>query len=189
MPGSMCSPARVTTRTPSPSSAARRCRRRRTATTSPTPPRTGRRARWTATCARCGRPVTTDHINLVQPLYGDRNRWITKATLRFGDGHEVNTQLGDESRTPDGQTVTFPRRRVKSFEIAINETNLGKRSEYAGVSGVGFSEIRVRDQRPGAPDVHVEEITRMPVDLTNAVGGASLSHRLVYSMSRSRTIL
>jgi len=135
------------------------------------------------------KPVTTDHVNLVQPLYGDRNRWITKATLRFGDGHTLDTQLDDESRTPDGQTVTFPRRKVKSFEITIDETNFGKRSEYAGVSGVGFSEIRVRDQRPGAQDVHVEEITRMPVDLTDAVGGASLSHRLVYSMSRSRTIL
>src|SRR6266542_575679 len=38
------------------------------------------------------KPVTTDHLNLVQPLYGDRNRWITKATLRFGDGQELNAQ-------------------------------------------------------------------------------------------------
>jgi hypothetical protein len=135
------------------------------------------------------KPVTTDHINLVQPLYGDRNRWITNATLRFGDGHDLTTQLGDDSRSAAGQTVTFPSRTVKSFEITIDKTNIGTRPSYSGVSGVGFAEIRVRDQQPGAQDVHVEEITRMPVDLTAAVGRDSLAHRLVFSMNRSRTIL
>ena len=134
-------------------------------------------------------PVTTDHINVVQPLYGDRNRWITKATLRLDDGHEITTSLGDESRTDTGQTVTFPRRTVKSFDITIDDTNVGKRASYSGVSGVGFAEIRVRDDAPNAQDVHVEEITRMPVDLTHDVGSDSLAHRLVYSMNRSRTIL
>jgi arabinofuranan 3-O-arabinosyltransferase len=135
------------------------------------------------------RPVTADHINLVQPLYGDRNRWITEATLRFDDGHEITTNLGDESRTDAGQTVTFPRRTVKSFDIKADETNLGKRATYSGVSGVGFSEIRIRDQALDAQDVRVEEVTRMPVDLTRDVGADSLDHRLVYSTSRSRTVL
>jgi arabinofuranan 3-O-arabinosyltransferase len=135
------------------------------------------------------KPVTTDHINLVQPLYGDRNRWITKTTLRFDDGHEITTNLGDDSRTAAGQTVTFPRRTVKSFDIRIDATNVGKRASYSGVSGVGFAEIRIRDQAPDAQDVRVEEVTRMPVDLTQHVGPNSIDHRLVYSMSRSRTIL
>jgi arabinofuranan 3-O-arabinosyltransferase len=135
------------------------------------------------------RPVTTDHIDLVQPLYGDRNRWITEATLRLDDDHELTTALSDESRTPTGQTVSFPRRTVKSFEITVDETNLGTRPSYSGVSGVGFAEIRVRDQQPGATDVRVEEVTRMPVDLTDTVGPDSLDHRMVFSMSRSRTIL
>jgi arabinofuranan 3-O-arabinosyltransferase len=134
-------------------------------------------------------PVTTDHIDLVQPLYGDRNRWITEATLRLDDGHEVTTPLGDESRTPAGQTVSFPRRTVESFEITVNETNLGTRPSYSGVSGVGFAELRIRDLQPGAQDVRVEEVTRMPVDLTDTVGPDSLDHRMVFSMSRSRTIL
>jgi arabinofuranan 3-O-arabinosyltransferase len=135
------------------------------------------------------KPVATDHIDLVQPLYGDRNRWITKATLHLDDGHDVAVRLGDESRTAAGQTVTFPRQTVKSFEITVDETNIGKRPSYSGVSGVGFAEIRVRDQAPDAQDVRVEEVTRMPVDLTGAVGGDSLDHRLVFSMSRSRTTL
>jgi arabinofuranan 3-O-arabinosyltransferase len=134
-------------------------------------------------------PVTTDHINLVQVLYGDRNRWITEATLRLDGGHEVTVPLGDQSRTDAGQTVRFPRQRVKSFAITVGETNFGTRPSYTGVSGVGFAEIRVRDDRPGAQDVRVEEVTRMPVDLTGAAGRDSVDHRLVYSMSRSRTVL
>jgi arabinofuranan 3-O-arabinosyltransferase len=135
------------------------------------------------------RPVTTDRLNLVQPLYGDRNRWITEAEVRLDSGHEVKARLGDESRTETGQTVSFPRQRVKSFEIAVGDTNLGSRADYGGVSGVGFAEMRIRDDKPGAQDVRVEEVTRLPVDLTRAVGRDSTAHRLVYSMSRSRTIL
>ena len=134
-------------------------------------------------------PVTTDHIDLVQPLYGDRNRWITEATLRLDDGHEITTNLGDASRTDAGQTVTFQRRTVKSFDITVDATNLGKRPSYSGVSGVGFAEMRIRDDAPAAQDVRVEEVTRMPVDLTHDVGRDSLAHRLVFSMNRSRTIL
>jgi hypothetical protein len=78
---------------------------------------------------------------------------------------------------------------VKSFEITVDATNLGTRAEYAGVSGVGFAEIRIRDDASDSQDVHVEEVTRMPVDLTENVGEASLAHRLIFSMSRSRTIL
>jgi arabinofuranan 3-O-arabinosyltransferase len=133
--------------------------------------------------------VTTDHIDLVQVLYGDRNRWITEATLRIGGGDEITVPLGDESRSDAGQTVRFPRQKVKSFEITVDQTNFGTRPSYSGVSGVGFAEIQVRDDRVGAQDVHVEEVTRMPVDLTRAAGRDSVDHRLAFSMSRSRTIL
>ena len=40
-------------------------------------------------------PITTDHVNLVQPLNGGRNRWITKVELIF-DGH--TTVLGRARR-------------------------------------------------------------------------------------------
>ena len=39
-------------------------------------------------------PTTTDTVNLVQPLYGSRNRWITKATLRFDGGRPMVVDLG-----------------------------------------------------------------------------------------------
>lgn len=133
--------------------------------------------------------VTTDHVNLVQPLSGDRNRWITKASLRFDGGDPVTVDLTDESRTAAGQTVTFPRRKFRALEITVDETNIGTRPNYSGVSGVGFAEIRIRDDKPGAKDVRVEEVVRMPVDLTNARGARSLAHRVVYSMNRLRTPL
>lgn len=134
-------------------------------------------------------PVRTDHLGIVQPILGDKNRWITKATIEFDGGDQITANLGDESRVPEGQTVKFPTRTVKSFDIRIDETNVGNRESYTGLSGVGFAEIRVRDDRPGAEDVHVREVVRMPDDLTSATGARSLDHRLVYSMSRSRAIL
>ncbi len=134
-------------------------------------------------------PITTDHVNLVQPVTGDRDRWITRATLRFDDGEDVTVDLGDESRTEVGQTVPFSRRTVRRLEIEVVDDNVGARANYIGTSGVGFAEIRLRDDQADAPDVRVDEVVRMPVDLTGATGGKSLDHRLVYVMSRSRTVL
>jgi arabinofuranan 3-O-arabinosyltransferase len=134
-------------------------------------------------------PVTTDHVNLVQPLTGDRDRWITEAVLRFDGGDEMTVALGDESRTAEGQTVTFPRRTFETLEIVVEGDNIGSRANYIGTSGVGFAEIRIRDDAPGSEDVVVEEVARMPSDLTGTPGADSLDHRLVYTMSRSRTIL
>src|SRR5579884_612366 len=124
-------------------------------------------------------PVTTDQVNLVQPLVGPRNRWITTATLTFDGGQPVTVALGDSSRTPTGQTVTFPTRTFSTLRIRVDGTNTGKRSFYGGLSGVGFAEVRVADQR-------VDEVLRMPVDLLKAAGADSLSHRLTLVMSRWR---
>ncbi|MGH8984998.1 MAG: alpha-(1-_3)-arabinofuranosyltransferase domain-containing protein [Acidimicrobiia bacterium] len=134
-------------------------------------------------------PVTTDHVNVVQPLTGDRNRWITRATLRFDDGDDVTVDLGDASRAAEGQTVEFSRRTIRRLEIVVEDDNVGPRANFIGTSAVGFAEIRIRDDAPGAQDVRVKEVARMPTDLTGTAGAASLDHRLVYVMSRARTVL
>jgi hypothetical protein len=132
--------------------------------------------------------ITTNSVNLVQPLTGDRDRYIRRATLRFDGGDEMTVDLGDESRTAEGQTVTFDERTFSELEIEVEDDNIGTRPNYIGTSGVGFAEIRLRDN--GAPDdLRIEEVVVMPTDLTSASGEASLDHRLVYVMSRSRTIL
>lgn len=131
-------------------------------------------------------PITTDHVNLMQPLKGDRDRYITKATLRFDGGHDRSITLDQRSRVRAGQTVHFPRRRFRSFEIRIDGTNRGRLTNYAGTSAVGFGEIRLRDDKPGAKDVQVDEVLRMPTDLLRAAGPVSASRPLVFLMDRER---
>jgi len=124
-------------------------------------------------------PVTTDQANVVQPLYGPRDRWITKVTLRFDGGHPATFALGAASRTAAGQTLRFPRRTFASLQITVDATNLGTRNSYDGLSGVGFAEVRVAHQQ-------VDEVLRMPEDLLAAAGTGSLSHRLTLVMTRLR---
>jgi len=124
-------------------------------------------------------PVTTDQINLVQPLYGPRNRWITRVTLRFDGGRPVTETLDGASRTSAGQTVAFPSRTFSTLKITIDATNTGVRASYGGQSGVGFAEVRVAGQQ-------VHEVIRMPDDLLGAAGASSASHRLTLVMTRDR---
>ncbi|HET6793379.1 MAG TPA: alpha-(1-_3)-arabinofuranosyltransferase family protein [Acidimicrobiales bacterium] len=124
-------------------------------------------------------PVTTDRVNLVQPLFGPRNRWITRATLTFDGGAPVAVSLGDASRTSTGQTVVFPRRTFRTLQITIDGTNVGHLDYYGGQSGVGFAEVGVAGQR-------ADEVLRLPTDLLARMGDASLGHRLTILMSRDR---
>jgi len=137
---------------------------------------------------RLDEPVTTDQINLVQALTGPRDRFITRATLRFDVGAPLTVDLTDSSRTAEGQTVTFSERTFRTVEITVDDTNIGNRTDLFNNS-LGFAEIRIRDQRPGATDVRIDEVVRMPVDLVDAVGADSADRRLVFVMTRSRTRL
>ncbi len=132
--------------------------------------------------------ITTDHVNLVQVLEKPNERYITHAVLTFDGGSPVDIQLGQTSRTPAGQTVQFPRRTFRTFQIEIRDTNLGQLINYGGVSPVGFAEIRLRNDAPGAHDVRVSEIVKMPTDLLSTVGKASLQRPLVFLMNRERVI-
>ena len=124
-------------------------------------------------------PVTTDHITLVQPLVKPNERWITKATLLFDGGSPLPVDLGPSSRTALGQVVSFPPRAFHRLDIRVDADNFGRRADYRGGSGVGFSEVRI-------PGVHVDEMVRLPTDLLTAAGVSSLGHRLAILMSRVR---
>ncbi|HEX2551960.1 MAG TPA: alpha-(1-_3)-arabinofuranosyltransferase family protein, partial [Nocardioidaceae bacterium] len=133
-------------------------------------------------------PITTDHVNLVQVLDPPNDRFITRALVRFDGGNEQSVDLGPESRTAVGQTVTFPKRRFRSFEVEVRDTNVGEQQVFGGLSPVGFGEIRLRDDAPGARPVVVREIERMPTDLLRAAGTASERHPLVILMNRDRVL-
>ncbi|HXY93341.1 MAG TPA: DUF3367 domain-containing protein, partial [Acidimicrobiia bacterium] len=134
-------------------------------------------------------PITTDRVNLVQPQVGPNARFITKVTLTFDDGHPVTVELHDASRTPAGETVQFPRRTFHRLEITVDDTNVGDTFDYPTSNNVGFAEIRLRDEAPGARDVRVGEIVRMPTDLVDAAGSLAETRPLVYEMSRSRNVV
>jgi arabinofuranan 3-O-arabinosyltransferase len=129
------------------------------------------------------KPITTDHINLVQPLPASQGRWIDGVTLSFDGGHDVRSGLGASSRTGSGQDVKFPVRTFSTLEIRIDRVH-----ELAGApeDPVGFAEVRVADDVPGAQFVHVTETTRMPLDLLDALGSSSIDHALTLLMSRDQ---
>ncbi len=133
-------------------------------------------------------PITTDHVNLVQVLQKPNERYITHALMTFDGGSARKVDFDQTSRTRVGQTIRFPRRTFRTFQIEIRDTNLGQLVNYGGVSPVGFTEIRLRDDRPGARDVRVGEIVMMPSDLLSTVGSASADRPLVLLMDRERVI-
>ncbi len=129
-------------------------------------------------------PVTSDRVRLVQPLGESNNRWITKATLRFDGGSPVTVDLTAASRVASGQVVTFPQRSFSRLDVTIDETDVGVRANYAGLSSVGFAEVDI--VRPDGTSPHAQELLRMPTDLLTAAGSASLGHRLILQITRDR---
>ncbi len=127
--------------------------------------------------------ITTDHVNLVQPLGGTPNRYITNAVLTFDGAKPVAVALGPQSRTPGGQTVTFPTRTFRTLTIRIVQTNDHRPNLFGQDDPVGFAEIRVRDAH-ATHDVRAAEVVQMPGDLLGALGGASAGHPLVIVMNR-----
>ncbi len=133
-------------------------------------------------------PITTDHVNLVQVLRPPNDRYVTGAMMRFDDRLAMPVTLGSKSRTVAGQTVQFPRRTFRSFEIEVRDTNVGQQPVYGGMSPVGFAEIRLRGDGPNAPPVVVHEVIRMPGDLLRVAGPASSAQPLVLLMQRDRVL-
>jgi arabinofuranan 3-O-arabinosyltransferase len=128
-------------------------------------------------------PITTDHLNLVQPITSSRNRWITKADLIFDGRSRLSVALDASSRTAGGQTISFGPRRFSTLEIRITGVSDPRRRLFSGADGVGFAEIRLRDVHADH-DVRVDEVEQMPRDLLGALGTESGTHPLIVLMSR-----
>jgi arabinofuranan 3-O-arabinosyltransferase len=126
-------------------------------------------------------PTTTGSVSLVQPLTGDPDRWITRATLTFDGGHPVTTELGPGSRTAAGQTITFPARTFSTLRITVYAIGQGPRlSTTQATSSVGFAEV-------GVPGLTVHETVSLPQDLLRSAGTSSLSDSLTLLMTRLRS--
>ncbi len=128
-------------------------------------------------------PITTDHVNVVQPLTGGRNRWITEVEMRFDGGSPQRALLSDVSRTDGGQTVTFPRRTFSRFDIIVKQTSSPGTKLFGKDDAVGFAEVRLRDEKADH-DVQMHEVVQMPTDLVDALGPDVATHPMVLVMSR-----
>ncbi|MEP6624829.1 MAG: alpha-(1-_3)-arabinofuranosyltransferase family protein, partial [Acidimicrobiia bacterium] len=133
-------------------------------------------------------PITTDHVNLVQILQPPNDRYITTAVMRFDGKDPTTITLGPSSRTAGGQTITFPKRRFRTFEVEVQDTNVGEQFIFGGLSPVGFGEIRLQSDAAGSAPVVVSEVVKMPGDLLRAAGAASASRPLVLLMNRDRVL-
>lgn len=135
---------------------------------------------WEVTLTR---PVTTDHITIVQAQPGDyeHQRWITGANLSFDGGAPFDVTLGPASHASPGQKISFPSQSFTTLRITITATNLSHASTAVrnSASPVGLAEV-------GMAGVRAQQVVAMPSDLLDTAGPSSMSHRLVLVMTRQR---
>lgn len=121
-------------------------------------------------------PTTTDHITLLQPTDGPRNRFITGVRLRFDGADPLDVALDDSSRTEPGQRIDISTRTFTTLSIEITDTNFTRLPGYRGISAVGFAEVEVGD-------AHAVEYVRLPDDVLGRTGE---DRRLTLVMTRQR---
>jgi hypothetical protein len=131
-------------------------------------------------------PITPGEVELVQPVTGPRDRFVTEVELRFDGDDPMRVALDDRSRTPAGQPVDLGDRRFSELSLEITDLNVGDQEIHRGAPPVGFAEIRLRDD-DGDP-IRVEETVVMPTFLLATAGQDSLAHALVYVMARERQL-
>ena len=124
--------------------------------------------------------VTTDHLTLLQPVNGARNRWITAVRITVNGEAPRDVELDDSSRTQPGQRIDLGgARAIDSLTIEIRRTNFTKLPGYRGISAVGFAEI-------GLGDVRIDEVLRLPTDLFDKAPEAAATQHLTVVMTRDR---
>jgi len=129
-------------------------------------------------------PADSTFIEVVQPVTGVVDRFITEATVTLGspDGSErsIDVVLDERSRQLTGQRIELPDGPAfTELRFEIVDDNLGPLSTYAGRPGVGLAEISIGDQSDQLTD---HRVVRMPV-----TGDAPpATARLTYVMTRER---
>jgi hypothetical protein len=103
------------------------------------------------------KPVTTDHLDIVQADQGPRR--ITRLGVYLDGRRVTDAPLDDRSLTGSGARVDLGGRRTfKTLELVIERDNVGRRPSYADQNGVGLAEV-------GVGGVHVDEVVKLPTDL------------------------
>jgi arabinofuranan 3-O-arabinosyltransferase len=124
------------------------------------------------------RPTRADHVTLVQPQNGTRNRVLSRVTITVNNRSPITVDLGPESLTAGGQVVRFPSADVR--RLAIRTVAATQPSFNPGAPDpVGFAEVELNH-------VHVTETVRLPVDLAKRARNEAGDHALDYVLSRLR---
>jgi arabinofuranan 3-O-arabinosyltransferase len=107
------------------------------------------------------KPVTTDHLEVVQATQGPRR--ITELGVYLDGEHVLDASLGEASLAPEGERIELGRSRTfTTLELRINEDSVGRRPSYADQNGVGIAEVRVAG-------VQVDEVVKLPTALLSAL--------------------
>jgi hypothetical protein len=129
--------------------------------------------------AQFQKPVTTDHITVVQPQRGDRSRWVSSVTLTFDGKDPVRYKLTKASHVTSGQTLTFPTRTFHTLRVTLDGTTNDSATTLSAAA-VGFSEIQI-------PGQSVQQVLQMPTQMLSSLGTASNDNRVTMVMTRDRT--
>ncbi len=124
------------------------------------------------------RAPRVDHIAIVQPLELPRDRWISRVRITVDDAPPFEVDLGDASITPQGQRIAFPTTSVHRLTVAIAGIHEPP-FDPQFANAIGLAEIRL-------DHVKVRETVRLPLDLSNRVGGDAAGHPLAVVMNRLR---
>ncbi len=126
-------------------------------------------------------PVTTDHLVVLQTQNSFGTFAVREVELRFDGGDPIVVELGPESRSVPGQTLTFPETTFSEVDIEITDTGVDDPDEVEAITPVGFAEV-------GIPGVTSDELIRLPVNLTDSLEGAdAVDTPLSYVMTRLRS--
>ena len=132
-------------------------------------------------------PITTDHIG-VAPLLA-KARYPTRVAIRLDGGAPILRRLADPRTAPLGQLLRFPARRFQRLELQVLDTRARTRVDPASSRAqIGFTEIAVTDNTPGARTARLTQTQRVPTDLVRALGPRAASHPFVVLLTRETTM-
>lgn len=108
-------------------------------------------------------PKAISAIVVSQARLQGQNRWISKLGITLNGIQRLVVELKDSSRSPAGQRLELPAvGPVTNLVLEILETDVGSLADYAGITGVGFAEVKVEG-------VVADETFRLPTELVDTM--------------------
>jgi hypothetical protein len=115
-------------------------------------------------------------------LQAEGNRWITKATILLDGVASQTVTLNDESFVGSGQRVDFGSERTfTTLSVRIDDSNVTGRTNWVGLSNVGFREVTV-------PGVSAQEWIVTPSSGVDELAPEATNVAYLFSRLRSNPV-